>query len=49
MKMSLSCAALPIYTKLKVFSPRSLIYQQAANRTYVQQALMLHLLGIPVD
>jgi len=32
-----------------VNSPRSLIYQQAANRTYVQQALMLHLLGIPVD
>jgi ornithine carbamoyltransferase len=32
-----------------VDSPRSLIYQQAANRTYVQQALMLHLLGIPVE
>jgi len=32
-----------------VNSPRSLIYQQAANRTYVQQALMLHLLGIPLE
>ncbi len=29
-----------------VDSPRALIYQQAANRLYAQQALMLHLLGI---
>jgi ornithine carbamoyltransferase len=32
-----------------VDSPRSLIYAQAANRTYVQQALMLHLLGIAAE
>ena len=32
-----------------VDSPRSLIYAQAANRTFVQQALMLHLLGIAAD
>ncbi|MDH4120417.1 MAG: ornithine carbamoyltransferase [Deltaproteobacteria bacterium] len=31
-----------------VESPRSLIYQQAENRLYVQQALMLHLLDIPL-
>ena len=29
-----------------VDSPRSLIYQQAENRLYAQQALMLHLLGL---
>jgi ornithine carbamoyltransferase len=32
-----------------VDAPKSLIYRQAANRTFVQQALMLHLLGIPVE
>lgn len=32
-----------------VNSPKSLIYEQAANRTYVQQALMLHLLGIAAE
>jgi ornithine carbamoyltransferase len=29
-------------------SPRSLIYTQAENRLYSSQALMLHLLGVPV-
>ena len=29
-----------------VDSPRSVIYQQAENRLYAQQALMLHLLGL---
>jgi ornithine carbamoyltransferase len=32
-----------------VNSPKSLIYEQAANRTFVQQALMLHLLGIAAE
>jgi ornithine carbamoyltransferase len=31
-----------------VDAPRSLIYRQADNRLYAQQALMLHLLGIPL-
>jgi len=32
-----------------VDAPKSLIYAQAANRTFVQQALMLHLLDIQVE
>lgn len=32
-----------------VHSPRSLIFQQAENRMYAQQALMLFLLDIPTD
>jgi len=29
--------------------PRTLMYRQAENRMYVQQALMMHLLGVDVD